>query len=357
MSKNLPETNGSEEVDLGQLFKLIGNAFERFFGFIGYILNKLFLAFVWAVFFLKKHALKIGIAGVVGFGLGFMKEKVSKPIYSSHVTIKQNYKTGENLYNSIEYYNSLIGTGDTKALEDELGVSETQASSLLSFEMESVISNNDKIVNFDNYKKDLDSVIASTIKYKDYLKNQQEYNDENQRIIIKVTDKNNLSQILNRIIENVNKNEFFKREQQKDLVELTNKEKILIESLKESDSLQAVYKLVLERPDYKEASSQMNITIEGDDGKESTKEFELYQNDLELRRELVEIRREKEEKEKIIEIVSNKSSTGVIDNSREVFGIKMDFKIYYTSVLIMLTILVLAVLQFLKFLDKYKDKV
>ncbi len=41
MSKKLPEThNPSEEVDLGQLFNQIGNAFERFFKLIGLILGK-----------------------------------------------------------------------------------------------------------------------------------------------------------------------------------------------------------------------------------------------------------------------------------------------------------------------------
>ena len=43
MSNKLPEQPNSEEVDLGQLFKLIGNAFNRFFKFIGSILNSFFL--------------------------------------------------------------------------------------------------------------------------------------------------------------------------------------------------------------------------------------------------------------------------------------------------------------------------
>ena len=37
MSKDLPQPQQSEEVDLGQLFKLIGNAFDRLFRFIGSI--------------------------------------------------------------------------------------------------------------------------------------------------------------------------------------------------------------------------------------------------------------------------------------------------------------------------------
>lgn len=44
-------TPPSEEVDLGQLFKMIGNAFSRLFNFVGSIFKQLFLAFVWVVFF------------------------------------------------------------------------------------------------------------------------------------------------------------------------------------------------------------------------------------------------------------------------------------------------------------------
>ena len=37
MSKDLQQEPQSEEVDLGQLFKIIGNAFQRFFDFIASI--------------------------------------------------------------------------------------------------------------------------------------------------------------------------------------------------------------------------------------------------------------------------------------------------------------------------------
>ena len=50
MSTNSNTPNNSEEVDLGQLFKLIGNVFDRFFNFILRIFKSLFLAFIWVIF-------------------------------------------------------------------------------------------------------------------------------------------------------------------------------------------------------------------------------------------------------------------------------------------------------------------
>ena len=123
MNKNLQEPQSSEEVDLGQLFKLIGNAFNRLFKFIGSILNSLFLAFVWLVFFAKKHILKVIIAAIVGFGIGFVKQYTEDPIYKSMMIVKQNYNTGENLDNTLSYYNNLIVNKDSLALSESLNIS------------------------------------------------------------------------------------------------------------------------------------------------------------------------------------------------------------------------------------------
>ena len=57
MSTNPNTPNNSEEVDLGQLFKLIGAAFDRFFNFIYRIFKGLFSVFIWFVFFIKKCGL------------------------------------------------------------------------------------------------------------------------------------------------------------------------------------------------------------------------------------------------------------------------------------------------------------
>src|SRR5690606_16711539 len=49
MSKNLPEPNTSEEVDLGQLFHLIGNAFNRLIAFIASIFKAIFSVVIYTL--------------------------------------------------------------------------------------------------------------------------------------------------------------------------------------------------------------------------------------------------------------------------------------------------------------------
>ncbi len=243
MSKDLPQPNQSEEVDLGQLFKLIGNMFERLFKFIGSLFNKLFLAFVWLVFFLKKHFIKFVIAGVVGIALGILLEKTSEPVYKSYITVKQNYPTGENLYNSIEYYNDLVKQEDVVTLENVLEMEQNEASSIIEFEIESVISENQKLKEYDSYLKTLDSTVASTIDYETFVKNSKDYTHKYQQITIKSKERDNFKTVFDKIVRNINENEYFKRERKKDSLTLWNEREALNQSLE----IQKFYKTLIRR--------------------------------------------------------------------------------------------------------------
>ncbi|MCL6293429.1 hypothetical protein [Jejuia spongiicola] len=357
MSKDLPQSNPSEEVDLGQLFKLIGNMFERLFKFIGSVFNKLFLAFVWCVFFLKKHFVKFVIAGVVGIALGILLEKTSEPVYKSYITVKQNYPTGENLYNAISYYNDLIAQKDISTLENVLGMQQHELSSIIEFEIESIISENQKLKEYNNYLKTLDSTVATTVEYESFLKNDRDYNHQYQQITIKAKQRNSFKPAFSRIIDNIKENEYFKNEQEKDLKELSNKVDYIKEALIKSESLQNTYKRVLEKTINNKTGSEIGITFEGANDKEKTREYDLYKNDLELRQELVEFERDINDKEHIIEITSSKQDSGSIDNRKEIFGKSISSKIYYAFILLVLTFLILSGLEFIKFLERFKDKI
>lgn len=357
MSKDLPQPQQSEEVDLGQLFKIIGNAFDRFFKFIGGIFNKLFLAFVWFVFFVKKHIIKLAIAGVLGLGYGFFKQIKGEPIFKSTSVVKQNYNTGENLYRAISYYNELIAEKDLSTLAKVLDIDLTKVTAIKEFEVEPVVTENEKLKSFDNYIKTLDSTIASTITFEKYQENVKDFQHANQRIIIKATEKNVFEEVVSTIVSKIEDTEYFVTEQQKDLDELTNLENSLKESLSASKDLQDVYKRVLEAPIDNKTGSQTSISIDNTEDKSKTKEFELYTNDINLRRELVSIQRQKEEKQFIIEIVSTQENQGTIDNSKSLFNIALDVKIYYAFILIMATLMVLLVINFIKFLETYKEKI
>jgi hypothetical protein len=356
MSKDSQQPQQSEEVDLGQLFKLIGNMFDRLFKFIGGIFNKLFLAFVWLVFFIKKHVLKFVIAGVIGIALGIFMEKTSEPLYKSYITVKQNYDTGENLYNLISYYNDLVKQKDYQTLEYVLGIDMEQASSISDFDIEPISSENQKIKEYDSYIKTLDTTVAKTITYEMYTKNDVDHSHKNQQITIKAKKRNNFKTLFDNIVSTIESNDYFKRERTKDITELTNRKEALKEALEKSDSLQSTYKKVLEK-DLRSEGSEIGITFEGNNDKDKTKEYELFKSDLEIRRELVDIERKIADKDKVIEIISSKQESGSIDDKKELFGLSLSPKIFYATVLLLLTFVVLLLFNFIKFLEQYKSKI
>ena len=237
MSKNLPENQPSEEIDLGQLFKLIGNAFDRLFRFIGGIFNKLFLSFVWIVFFTKKHIIKLGLAVVVGVVFGLLKEGLTEPIYKSTVIINQNYDTGEHLNNTIGYYNSLIQNRDTLEVAKVLRITPDEASTMVSLEMESNITENDKLKVYDEFIRDIDSTLIEDVSYKDFTENRNDFNYKIQRLTLKSKIKTNFTQVLTNIIENIENTEYFKWEREKLINNLNLRDSIIYASLEESKSL------------------------------------------------------------------------------------------------------------------------
>jgi len=357
MSENQPKEQPSEEVELGQLFKLIGRSFDRFFRFIGNIFYGLFLAFVWLVFFTKRHLIKIVLAGVLGFAYGFIKQKASVPVYKSTAIIKQNYKTGENLYLLMDVYNALISQKDSMALAQNLEISPSEANSIGKFEIESTLSENQKLKLFDEYTKAIDSTLASTLEFSDFMKNSNEYEYAFQKITVRAYSKNIFRKVLKKIIQKAEESEFIINEQKKDIAELDRREVAINQSLKASDSLQKVYQRVLEKSVESSLGSQTSVTIDNTEDKSITKEFELFNIDLELKRELVDIQREKDDIQNIIEIVSSEQIEGSLDNSKAVFGFEVSKKIAYAITLALMVYLVLLTIEFINFLKRFKNKV
>ena len=346
----------SEEVDLGQLFQMIGNGFRRLFQFIGSILKQLFLAFVWFVFFLKKRAIILLIAAAVGLALGLVLNKTSPPIYKSSISVKQNYPTGENLYGSIEYYNGLLKDRDYEVLGRVLGIGEDVSNEIVEFSIEPIITDNDRVVMFDKYITELDSLAASKVEYEAFIDNIEDYKHRNQQISIKSTTRANFKAVFTNIVENINSNSFFKNEQAKDIFELEESKAAIEQALVQSDSLQRTYKRVLEQQTDAKSGAEIGITFEGDNDIDKTREYDLYLNDIRLRKELVDINRQLNDIENIVDAISSKQESGFVDNTKELLGMKLSSRTYYPCLFFLLAFVVLLGMEFFKFIEKYKPE-
>src|SRR5690606_38340730 len=116
MNKNLPQNQPSEEVDLGQLFKIIGNAFERFFKFIGSIFMGIFGIIILFLLFIQKNLIKFAIVGIIGLIIGFYLDYKKEPRFISSMVLEPNFNSVQQLYNNISFYNELAVAEDSLAL-------------------------------------------------------------------------------------------------------------------------------------------------------------------------------------------------------------------------------------------------
>ena len=98
--------NTSEEIDLGQLFKIIGDGLKRFFQFFGNIFKGLFHLLIVFLQFIRAHFVKFAIAAVVGVAVGWYWDYTSEDIYRSNMVVEPNFNSVQQLYNNINFYNS-----------------------------------------------------------------------------------------------------------------------------------------------------------------------------------------------------------------------------------------------------------
>jgi len=352
MSSNSKKPN--EEVDLAQFFVMIGNTFNRFFQFIASIFKNLFFAFVWVVFFVRRHIIVFFIAIIIGFVSGFIIGETSDPVYKSTITLRQNYQTGENLYGSIDYYNGLLRDRDYKILAEVLGLSEESSKEVVSFDIEPVITSNDLLLMFNDYVLDLDSLALSKVEYDEFINNIKEYKHPFQQISIKSKTRANFNNVFNNIVENILTNEFFVNEQRKDILELSNAKRALENALIQSDSLQETYKRVMQMDSNR--LSDVGITFEGNSESEKTREFDLFMNDIELRQEIVSLDRKLNDKAQIIDLISSKQDSGFVDHTKNFLGIPLPIKVFYPILVLSIVFLVMLAREFYMSIQKYKPQ-
>jgi hypothetical protein len=346
----------NEDVEIGQLFKIIGKGFENMFRFIGSVFNKFFIAFVWLVFFIRKRIIILSAAAFIGLITGVIIEITLPPTYKSTRSIKQNYETGENLYESIKYYNGLLRDKDYKVLGAILGLTASASEEIVGFEIEPLITDNEYLVMFDRYIGNLDSLAASKIEYVDYVNNTKDHKHKLQQISIKSKTRADFNSVFTNIVNNIKTNPFFVNEQAKDMSELSLSKTALEESLIQSDSLQQTYKRVLEQQLDSNTTSEIGITFEGDNDRDKTREFDLYKSDIELREKIIKIERELKDKENIIDLISSKQDNGFLDNTKSLFGLSIPAKIFYSIMALGLAFLPLLGIEFLSYLEKHKPK-
>ena len=302
MSEKQPQ-QASEEIDLGQLFQLIGNAFKKLFNFIGSIFKGIFHTIMLFLLFIQKHFIKFVIAGVVGIGLGIYLDIQKDQKFISSMVVEPNFNSVQQLYNNIDFYNELAEAKDSMALSSALKITSKEAASIKKFQIESYSDENQKIKLFDRFIRELDSTTVKNIDFEAYLKN---FNTFDARF-----------------------------------------HKINLISINSTVAKKAQPAIVMT----KEAAKEMqgtNINL-ADNGGGQHKELDLLKERDLLKDKIVALNQERANKSTILNVISDFPSRGV-----ELGGIANQYKFLLPMLLVALLLFLLLLLELNKVLKTYK---
>lgn len=363
MSKNLQNNPVSEEIDLGKLFsyieklfKKIGDLIYKMLKFLVWLLTKLGIFVLIIIKIVKTHFIKIGIAGLLTFGVFHLLAKTSPPVYESNIIIKQNYPSGNLLYDNISKINRLASTKDSIGLGKQLGIPSENAAKLIAFKIVDFMNENDLREKYYKYIKDIDSTML--ISFGSYRVN---YDLENYPLhSITVASKtpdafNGLSQA---IIKSFETNAYFIEEKERGIALINNQMQTQKEILKSSNNLQEQYVKLLEK--YYGAEEDpldpqnmtINLNMSNAKDKINTREYELFEEQSKIKLELVSLENSLKEKEQIIRLQKDFSSPIILNNFYN------KYKIVALIIAMGLVILFFLIkeFKFIEVLDKYGNK-
>ncbi|UII76451.1 hypothetical protein LV716_01305 [Flagellimonas sp. HMM57] len=340
--------NTSEEIDLGQLFKLIGNAINTFCNRISNSLKAIYHLFILCILFLRVHFFKFCLAAILGMGLGGYLDYNALRVYKSSMIVQPNFNSVRQLYDNIEFYNQLVREEEIEELEKVLHIPQSTAKNITSIKITPLIDRVQKIKQFNEFIKDLDSVTRKNINYEDYLKNFDGINAEYHKIQIEATAPEIAKQCQKMIVTSIKNNEYFKLQKKVNDDNLAVRDTIVNKQLEEIDKLQSLYKeiRVIEA---QQPEGTTNINLADNNKLEKIPELELFKEIEKLKEEKTEVNIEKANTKNTINIVSDFPNRGVLIND---LRYKKIIQIPALFMGILLSILVILI--FNKYLANYK---
>lgn len=346
MSTNQTKNNNEEEVDLGSLFIIIGKGFSKIFNFIGGIFKGIFHALITILLFLRKNTIKIGIATIIGLGVGVFFEVKKEKTYGSDLLVQPNFKSTMQLYNNIQFYNDLVKQKDTTGIQKVFKIDKATAASLKKFEIEPIINENDIINSYNDFIIDVDTTTVKSYDFEEFKASFKPLDYKIHKINV-VAKKNNVFQKLDDVIlSSVVKNNYFNKVKELTNENLNRTDSLLRSNLYQIDSLRLVYmKVMIEES--KKQNSGTNIDLGGQ--KKTTKELELFETNRKINKELEDIVETKSEKSEVINVISNFQPIGY-----EIKGISKNYAFQYALLGAISSIFLVLLIQLNTYLKNYK---
>jgi hypothetical protein len=314
MSENSKPTPQNEEVDLGQLFKMIGNAFQKFFDFIGSIFKAVFSVIIAVLAHLIKRAVWYGTALVLGVGLGYYLEKTDDKKYAANMFIETNLNSVYQVYENMSNLNNLaFREKDSVKLAELLNISVSDAAKFKGFYIAQNTTPNAVAEMFNDYYEDLDSLTQTKTTFEDYKKQLDNYSYKTHKIGVLASDKNVFGKLKGNFSEVISNNPYLIKIRDVEQANFILEENTLLNQQTAIDSLVTIYLEIRQKEAEKQPLPGSGTTLNMGGTQENkllVNEAELIKEKLELAESIRVLRRQKVAEENIISVLADFPETG-----------------------------------------------
>lgn len=344
--KKLPPKE--EEVDLGNLFKVIGKGINNILNAIIQFITSIFHYFILLLIFLRNHALKLGLAVLIGFIVGFIFHKLEKKSYVSHMIVETNYGSGMQLYKQIDYLNDLVKKKDSVSISQILNINTKEAAQINKIKISAYQPKRNLYKAYDEYLQKKDTIFTKDLKFEDFKKRIDEYDLRYHQIKLNSKSRTVFGDISPSIIKLV-ENDYYKQLRNLKVNELNQKIAVLNQNLQQIDSLRKSYKEVALKEAEKLSSTSTIEISKKENGKEEN-DIELFNTSNEILNSISWTNDDLKRKKKIVNIISDFDKVGVPDGN-------IIHKKHFQLPLLFLGLMLawILIMQLNKFLNSYKS--
>ena len=244
--------NDTEEVDLGQLFKSIGIAFQKMINFIASIFKGLFH---YLILIIRHFYLQIkwyALAGFSGLIVGVIADINSDKLFGANLFLKTNFDSGYQVYENIKNLHELASEKDSVKIAEILGIEVSEAANLKGFYVSPYLDVNESTRMFEEFYTGLDSVTRIETTYNDYIKQLSAYNYKTHRIGVASTDKTIFPRLREKFVKAISANKYLNNVLEVNQKNFDREIEILTNQGKEVDDLVEKYLEIRQRESEKE---------------------------------------------------------------------------------------------------------
>lgn len=311
--KSIPETGYRDtDADLSLLLYKSGRALKNFMLWIGRGISRIGSILLVTLLFLMRNILWLLLGAVAGLSYGMYLLSQNGSGYSSEMTVRANFNSARELYNTMDYMNSLIAARQLNDLSQVFEITPSEARQLSKFTAEPVKS---ELIIAQMYKEEffrsdhskrmrLDTFWTRTIKYEDFKESLTTFDYPYHGITVISTNPTLFPKLQKGIIKHINTNELLQEVKQKQLLSNTDEEELLSSSIKKLDTLRKVYNERLLKGESSTIPGGNQMTVM--EGQQDVKvpELDLYDKMLELQDDLKKSRNRSAVEKNIIEVYS-----------------------------------------------------